>query len=146
MTEVDEIVADHERVPEQRSGQRRLAAEVTGLVHGGDAVQAAQAASEVLFGSPVDSVAAGTLYAIAGEVATTTVGRDALDTTLLELLIRTDLVSSKGEARRALAEGSIYVNNERRSEDRIDPAADLLHGRFLLLRRGKRRYHLVAVD
>ena len=155
---VDEIadLADaHRRDPGRREAQRTLADEVTSLVHGPAAAAAAREAGRILFGAPVDGMDEAAFAALAGEVPTSTVslaaaeGFDVASNTfdLVELLASTGLAASKGDARRGLSEGSVYVNNQRVSGEAPTVAADrLLHGRYLLIRRGKRRHHLVRVQ
>lgn len=155
VAEVAEVVEAHQRDPGQREAQRTLASEVTSLVHGPAAATAAEEAAGILFGSPVDNMDEAAFEALAAEVPTSDVsltpddGFDAASNSfdLVELLASTGLASSKGDARRGLSEGSVYVNNERVSTDVSAVAAErLLHGRYLLLRRGKRRYHLLQVE
>jgi tyrosyl-tRNA synthetase len=145
--EVASIVADHAGAPQERTGQRRLAAEVTSLVHGGAAADAAAEATGVLFGGADGLPGADALAMLVGEIPTTT--RDALGggVDLVDLLADTDLARSKSDARRALEEGSAWLNGVRVDPETPDVVTgdDLLHGRYLLLRRGKKRHHLVVV-
>jgi tyrosyl-tRNA synthetase len=135
--EIDELdVARGER-PGQREAQRRLAWEVTAMVHGEAATDAATAASTALFGSgDLATIDPKTLGAALAELpsAPGAVG-DRID----GLFVTAGLAKSNGEARRAIAQGGIYLNN-RRIEDADETLgeADLLHGRFAVLRRGKR--------
>jgi tyrosyl-tRNA synthetase len=147
LDEVDAVASAHEAAPERRDGQRRLAREATALVHGDAAAEAAEAASAVLFGSPLDGVDVGVLEALADEVPTSVVASGPLDAglPLVDVLAGTDLVASKGEARRLLQQGGVYVNNEQVEPDRSLGAGDVLHGRYVLLRKGKDRYHLLDV-
>jgi tyrosyl-tRNA synthetase len=144
--EVTAVVAEHAGSPERRLGQRRLASEVTTLVHGPEAAAAAAEAAAVLFGGDGETPSAEALAMLADEIPTSTAALgEGVD--LVELLAGTDLASSKSDARRALDERSIWVNGRRL--DGVDEAgtvggADLAHGRYLLLRRGKKRHHLVV--
>ncbi len=153
--EIAEVVEAHQGDPGRREAQRTLANEVTSLVHGPSAAVAAEEAAKILFGSPVGDMDEAALEAVADEVPTSDIsltadgGFDAASNTfdLVELLASTGLATSKGDARRGLAEGSVYVNNERVSGEAPAVAAKrLLHGRYLLLRRGKRRHHLLRVN
>lgn len=152
VAEIAEVVEAHQRDPGRREAQHTLANEVTSLVHGPDAAVAAEKAARILFGSPVDDIDEEALEAVAAEVPTSDITEGGFDAAsnrfdLVELLASTGLASSKGDARRGLSEGSVYVNNERVSTDETAVAADrLLHGRYLLLRRGKRRHHLLRVE
>ncbi len=137
-------MAQHAQAPERRLAQRRLAQELTELVHGRQAWATADAAASVLFGG--DPLAAGVeaLEAVRREVPSSTVRRDALDD-VVALLVRTGLAVSNGEARRSLAQRAITANGRRLEPDDGFDQVGLLHDRFLLLRRGRSTYHLVEV-
>lgn len=147
--EVDAVLAEHDPAPERRIAQRRLAHEVTSLVHGEPAAGAAAAASAVLFGAPVEEATPEALAVVGGEVPTTVMSASALadGLDLAEVLGGSGLLAaSKGEARRAIAQGGVYVNGQRAAEDRQLGPADLLHDRWILLRKGKRSYALVELE
>jgi tyrosyl-tRNA synthetase len=132
--------------PEAREAQRALAAEVTELVHGADATSAAIAASEALFGSgDLRALDAGTLEAAFADLPRATIdGANGLPS-VLDLLVQSGLSESRGQARRVLGDGGAYVNNVRVADVAAVPdRADLLAGRWLLLRRGKR--HLAVAE
>jgi tyrosyl-tRNA synthetase len=138
--EREEIVAlekDTEERPAARAAQRRLAEEVTRMVHGEEETRQVIEASQALFGrGSLDSLHAGTLGAALAEAGLV---RLAALGTAAELLRDAGLAASLGEARRTIAEGGAYLNNERLVEaDGPVPAGALLHGRWLVLRRGKR--------
>jgi tyrosyl-tRNA synthetase len=123
--------------PSVRAGQRRLAEEVTRLVHGETETRQAIEASQALFGrGDLSSLSPSTLRAAlveAGLVQVPALG------TVAELLRTAGLASSLGEARRTVAEGGAYINNQRVTDaDATMTPSDLLHGRWLVLRRGKR--------
>ncbi len=142
LDEASEIAAAHKADPGRREGQRRLAAEITRIVHGDEAATAAAGASEVLFGGavPVRQASAAALAFVAAEVPSGQLR--ALGTSVVDVLVDADLARSRSEARRALAEGSVYINGERTSDpERVVDAGDMLHGRYVLLRRGKKRWH-----
>ncbi len=155
VAEIAELIEAHQRDPARREAQRTLANEVTSLVHGPASAGAAEEAAGILFGSPVDDMDEAAFEAVAAEVPTSEIsltpsdGFDAASNSfdLVELLASTGLATSKGDARRGLSEGSVYVNNERiAGEAPTVDAHRLLHGRYLLLRRGKRRHHLLQVS
>lgn len=139
------IAAAHAEAPHQRDGQRRLAREVTTLVHGADAARDAEAASAILFGGDPREASAESLAFVADEVPTTTIERARLQegVDLIALLVEAAVFTSKGEARRTL--NGVAVNSERVEEGRTVSAADLLHDRWVLLRKGK-TYHLVEAS
>lgn len=153
--EITDLVASHKHDPQRREAQRILANEVTALVHGSAMAAAAEKAAQILFGSPIDDMDIPALEAVAAEVPTSVIkltaedGFDEFNSSfdLVELLAASGLASSKGDARRGLREGSIYVNNQRVASEAATVSTDqLLHGRYFLLRRGKRRYHLLHVQ
>ncbi|HEY8373481.1 MAG TPA: tyrosine--tRNA ligase [Pseudonocardiaceae bacterium] len=125
--------------PQLRAGQRRLAEELTTLVHGAEETRRVIAASQALFGrGELRELGAETLAAAMAEAPTGTV-RLADRPTIVDLLVASGLAASKGAARRTVNEGGAYVNNARVTDEEWRPAEeDLLHGRWLVLRRGKR--------
>jgi tyrosyl-tRNA synthetase len=140
--ELEDVLATHGARPEARVAQRRLALEVTALVHGEQAARAAEEASQLLFGGGAADLTAGALATLAGEIPTTEV--DPVGTAFVDLVATTGLASSKSDARRALAAGELWLNAERIGEDRPLGPADLRFDRYVLLRRGKKRHHLVV--
>ncbi len=142
--EIDELeVAVSER-PAARDAQRVLAEDVTTLVHGPDAVAAAVAASRALFGrGELSDLDPATLESAVAELPRAS---GAVGDQLVDLFVSTGLVKSKGEARRAVAEGGAYLNNERVEDpDYVPTAADFLGGEVLVLRRGKKNFAGVEV-
>lgn len=128
--------------PHERAAQRRLARELTTLVHGETATASVEHASRALFGraelTDLDepTLAAALREAGSGEVAEIAPGGPD---SITDLLVATGLVASKGAARRTIAEGGVSVNNVKIATDEWVPQpADFLHGRWLVLRRGKR--------
>ena len=139
VAEIDALVAEHEENPGLRSAQRRLAAEVTTLVHGQSEVDAAVLASSALFGRgdlatlPEPTLAAALVEAGATDLALST------SPTIVDALEAAGLVKSRSEARRAISEGGAYVNNVRVDDpDLVLGDAHALHGSWVVLRRGKR--------
>ena len=134
------IAAAHAEAPHRRDGQRRLAREITTIVHGAEATAAAQEASAILFGGSPAGASAQALEFLASEVPTSpfTAG-----VTLAAVLAATPLASSLSDARRTISQGAASVNGEAVPEDRPLTQADLLYSRWLLLRKGKRNYHLL---
>jgi tyrosyl-tRNA synthetase len=131
--------------PFAREGQRKLAYEVTSLVHGVDATDKVIAASAAVFGNGDLSVLdEATLKAATSELPSATVDAGALG--IIELLVASGLSESKSAARRTVGEGGAYVNNAKVSDpDAVIAATELLHGRYLLLRRGKKNLATVEV-
>ena len=144
--EVEEVVTQHEREPHLRLGQRRLASELTAVVHGESAAMSAVEASEVLFelGADLTSVSESALEFVSGEIPSTR--RPKLNNGIVDLLVETQLSQSRKEAKRAISEGGVYLNGDRVTDAELSPTSeDLLHGRYLLLRRGKKLWHLLVV-
>jgi len=148
LEEARSVIAAHSAAPERRVGQRRLAQELTTLVHGADAATAAADAAHALFGADLESLPPGALAALDGEVDTTALGagRLAEGLDLAALLNETDLATSLSDARRVVKGGGVYVNNVRATVEATVTAQDLRGGRYLLLRRGRHTHHLVRFD
>jgi tyrosyl-tRNA synthetase len=145
--EIERVEAEHAEKPFLRVGQRTLAEQVTTLVHGAEETRRIQAASAALFGGG-DLGTAGLSTLRAALATARPLVRVAAGSvpTVVELLVETGLVQSKGEARRAVGEGGAYVNNERVDDPEHVPSADdLIGGRLLVLRRGKKNFAGVEV-
>jgi len=136
LAELEEATATR---PHERAAQRRLARELTTLVHGADATEAVEHASAALFGrGELDRLDESTLAAALRETSVAELPPGGPDT-IVDLLVATGLSASKGAARRTIAEGGVSVNNVRiDSEEWVAESSDFLHGRWLVLRRGKR--------
>ena len=135
--------------PEKREAQRVLAREVTSLVHGADQVVRAERASGVLFGEDIATLDADDVLAVFADVPSTELPADALGGDgigVVDLVARVQLAPSKGEARRLVQSGGIYVNNRRMT----DPSARLsrdqaIGGRLFVLRKGQKQNHVVRL-
>jgi tyrosyl-tRNA synthetase len=146
----DEIEALEQEIVERPAGrkaQRLLAEELTTLVHGADELERVQAASQALFGQgDLRALDATTLAAAVAEVPHADVIVTGELPTVADLMTACGIVASKSAARRAIAEGGAYLNNEKVvAEDAVPVMGDLLHGEFLILRRGKRTVGAVRV-
>lgn len=144
--EIEALIKESVERPAARTAQRALAEELTTLVHGAEECAAAIAASRALFGQgSLAELGERTLRDALAEVPRITVPPGALPA-VADLLAETGLCKSKSEARRTIAQGGAYVNNVKVEADDATPAlSDLLHGRFLVLRRGKRNIGGVEV-
>lgn len=139
--ELHELEVETNEHAHRRAAQRRLAREMTTLVHGENATKSVELASQALFGR-------GELHdlddrTLMGALAETTIAEfpQGAEPTILDLLVESGLTPSKGAARRAVKEGGAYVNNERVVDVEWVPSADdLLHGQWLVLRRGKKSF------
>jgi tyrosyl-tRNA synthetase len=142
--EIEALEATTAQHPEGRTAQQSLAAELTALVHGPDAANQAASASEALFGrGDLQDLDAEMLSSALGELPHAEV-RGPMPT-IVDLLVATGLAGSRTSARRTVGDGGAYVNNRRVTDQEMVPGeSDLLHGRWLVLRRGKRS--LAAVE
>lgn len=135
--------------PDAREAQRVLAYEVTRLVHGRDAAESAVRASRVLFGEEISGLSDRDLTDIFSDVPSTTMARTALDAGIpvLDLVTQAGVMKSKSEARRLVNGGGLYVNNRRvDSIDRTVTRDDLASQHIMVLRSGKKRYHLLKFE
>ncbi|MGH3762549.1 tyrosine--tRNA ligase [Actinophytocola sp.] len=137
--EIEALAEDTAERPQLRAAQRKLGEEFTRLVHGDHETAQVIAASRALFGrGELRELDESTLTAAMAEAPTGSV-RLADEPTIVDLLVASGLTPSKGAARRAVAEGGAYVNNVKVTDEGWRPAKEeLLHGRWLVLRRGKR--------
>jgi tyrosyl-tRNA synthetase len=134
--------------PHKREAQKRLAFEVTALVHGAVTAKEMAHAADVVYQSEIVGISDTTLAAVFASVPSTTVRRTELESgiLLLDMLRRTGIASSKGEARRLLQSGAIYVNNVRQGNEVMLGSHNLASPSFIVLRSGKKNYHLVRVQ
>jgi tyrosyl-tRNA synthetase len=147
LEEIEQLEKDVAERPHLRSAQRRLATELTTLVHGPHQTAQVVAASQALFGrAELRGLDDTTVETALAEVPEATV--DLADRpTVVDLLVATGLTESRGAARRAVNEGGAYINNVKVTDDQWVPAeGDLLHGRWIVLRRGKRNVAGVRVE
>ncbi|GAA1048264.1 tyrosine--tRNA ligase [Arthrobacter russicus] len=143
--EIEELARATEERPHERAAQKALAWDVNSLVHGVEATEKVIAASAAIFGNgELSDLDESTLRAATAELPHTEVAQSGLG--IVELLVASALVDSNSAARRTIAEGGAYVNNRKVTDADavIDPTA-LLHGRYLLVRRGKRTMAIVEV-
>ncbi|MCH2141307.1 MAG: tyrosine--tRNA ligase [Phycisphaerales bacterium] len=145
---IEEIETQHDAAPHERLAQRRLAAEVTQMLHGADELSRVEAAAEALFSGDISSLDEAMLEAVFADVPASSHPRASIEgegMLLVDLLSETSLASSKREARELLAGGSIAMNGTKVDKsialDRRVLLDDLLHGRTILLRRGKKAWH-----
>ncbi len=149
----DEIGALEEELrkrPHLRNAQRALAEAVTGTVHGETGLARARQATQVLFGGEVEGLPGEEIQEIFADVPSREVPRSALEgegMPLVDLLVDSRVATSKGDARRSIQGGGIYLNNRRVGDlGAAVTAEQALEGRFLILRKGKKRYTLVKLS
>ncbi|MGP6174861.1 tyrosine--tRNA ligase [Corynebacterium sp. A21] len=144
--ELQELEVEVAERPFKREAQKRLAREMTNLVHGEEATKAVELASQALFGrAELSDLDESTLASAVSETEIVKIGAGE-SRGIIDLLVATGLSKSKGEARRAIKEGGAYVNNQRIEDEAWEPAeSDLLHGSWLVLRRGKKNFAGVQI-
>jgi len=148
-SEIEGLEAQHAANPGWREAHKALAREITQLVHGQAALEGAMKASEILFGAEIGETTEEIFRDVVGEVPTTDLPAEKLaeaGTPLTELLVLSGLAPSKGQARKDIEGGGIYVNNLKSPDStRALISADLLFGRYVLLRKGKKSYCVLKV-
>jgi tyrosyl-tRNA synthetase len=148
----DEIAALEsvtQSAPEKREAQRVLAREVTSLVHGSDQVARAERASSVLFGEDITMLEPDDVLAVFHDVPSTELPAESMageGIGMVDLVARVQLAPSKGEARRLVQSGGIYVNNRRVSDPQARLTLDqAIGGRLFVVRKGQKQNHLIRL-
>lgn len=145
--EIEALDADRAAAPEKRDSQRRLAEELTRLVHGDEGLATAQRATRVLFGEEITGLSDTQVAQIFRDVPSRQCARAQLageGLSLLDALVDTGLSKSKGEARRSVSQGGVYVNNRRvETIERTLQTNDLVGQTTIVLRSGKKNYALL---
>jgi len=146
--EIESLEKQHKENPGARIAHKALAKASTDLIHGEHATQEAMRASEILFGGELKGISESTFNDIVGEVPTKEIEKSKLDGAglpLVELLVHSGLSPSKGQARKDLEGGGVNINNVRESGiTRAVTTSDLLFGKHILLRKGKKNYVVVT--
>ena len=146
--EIESLEKQHADNPGARAAHKALAKAATDLIHGDAATHEAIRASEILFGGKLDGIVESTFNEIVGEVPTKEIEKNKLagaGVLLVELLVHTGLCPSKGQARKDIEGGGVNINNVREAgAARAVTAADLLFGKHVLLRKGKKNYVVVT--
>jgi tyrosyl-tRNA synthetase len=147
--DIAELETKHSANPGAREAHKALAKAATDLIHGPSATAEAIRASEILFGGELKDISENTFNDIVGEVPTKEIEKSKLDDAgiaLIELLVHAGLCPSKGQARKDLEGGGVNVNNVREvNVTRNVTASDLLFGKHILLRKGKKNYVVITV-
>jgi tyrosyl-tRNA synthetase len=146
-SEIERLIETVKSNPGAREAQRELARELTAMVHGSDQSEKVEAASSALFGQgDLSALDEKTLTAALSQLPKVTIKKGDAFPTWVDLLAATGVVESKSAARRIVKENGAYLNNEKIvGEDFAPTKADLIHGRFLVLRKGKRDLASVEV-
>jgi tyrosyl-tRNA synthetase len=148
LEEISALLAEQARDPGKRPAQRRLAEDVTARVHGAAAVRSVVEASRLLFGgTELRAAGAEVLRVLSAELPVVRLARGELDgLSVLDALVRAGLATSKGDARRGIQGKGFLVNGEViAAPERSLGAADLLHGEFVMLQKGKRNHAMLVV-
>jgi len=145
----DEIAALEQAVasqPEKREAQRELARQVTRLVHGADAVESAEKITAALFSGDVTQLSEDELVEALQDMPTTVMG-EAAETGLIDLLLEAKAAPSRRQAKQDIESGAVYVNGVKQTGiDTMLTSEQRLHGRYVVLRRGKKNYYLVKFE
>jgi tyrosyl-tRNA synthetase len=149
--EIESLATEVSDNPGRREAQRRLAMEVTGMVHGRAEAEKAVKAAGVLFGGDLSNLSADDLMDIFGEVPSSDIPTATLEPdgmAVVDLVAdHTALVASRGEARRLLRGGGLRINNVTVADDQHRVGkTDAIDGRLLVLRKGKKSYHLIRLN
>ncbi len=147
--EIEELEAAVAGAPEKRAAQIRLAREVTKMVHGAGALESVEKASRALFSEEIGSLSEAELLDVLHEAPRGTLEKGKLagaGISIVDVCVAGGLAASKGEARRLISGGGVYLNNRRVSDEKqaVTPTS-ALHGRFLVLRRGQKEMRLVEL-
>jgi tyrosyl-tRNA synthetase len=144
---IESLEKEHVKNSRAREAHRTLAMEVTNTIHGPEATQAAIRAGDILFGGDLKDIPEWIFNEILGEVPTKEIEKSKLDGAgipLVELLVHAGLCPSKGQARKDIEGGGVNINNVREaSATRAVTSSDLLFGKHVLLRKGKKNYAVV---
>jgi tyrosyl-tRNA synthetase len=145
LAQMEASLAEH---PELREPHRNLAREMTRMIHGETALARAEEATTALFGGEISGLSGDEIADIFAEVPSCELPKTQLEGAglpIADLLISAGLAKSKGEARRSLSEGGIYLNNRRANDGELVTINQALEGRFVILRKGRRNYALVRL-
>ncbi|MEZ4746741.1 MAG: tyrosine--tRNA ligase [Calditrichia bacterium] len=146
--EIAELQSALEERPEQREAQRTLAKEVTQMVHGQNGVDSAEKASQVLFGGEIEGMSAAEVQDIFQDVPSCDIVKTAFEgegMSMIDLLAESGVAKSKGEARRLLQGGGVYLNNRKTEMTQSVTLNDSIDGQFLVLRKGRKNYQFVRI-
>ncbi len=147
--EIDDLEQTVKSAPEKREAQRKLAREVTAMLHGETELERAVRASEVLFGKEISGLGVNEILDIFADVPSTEIDKSKVDGdafTLGDALLISGLAPSKGEAKRLVQGGGVAMNNVRAEDARKSIAAsDFIDGQVLVLRKGAKHYHLIRI-
>lgn len=148
VSEIEKVCGEHKLNPHLRKAQTLLAQEATKILHGEEGLNSAQAASAALFGGDLKGLSEKELKSIFNDVPSTVVPREEIKTgiNIADLLVNTNMQPSKGKARNLISQGGCYINNEKVEDPEfIVNTSSLMHKSMIIIRCGKKSYHLVNV-
>lgn len=147
---IDELEFATRENPEGRAAQKALAVEMTKMMHGETALDKAMQASEALFGGEINGLSAADIKEIFADVPSGVIAADSMNgegLPIVNLLSDCGFMKSKGEVKRAIAEGGVYINNHRVTDVNTSIRKDqFIEGKYLVLRRGKKNYFLLKTE
>ena len=145
--EINELATSTSERPQERQAQRRLANEVVAFGHGSDVAEATEKAGRALFSETIRDLDEATLVQVLADAPTSSMGHDELreGIEIVDLLVRCSLAASRGEARRFVDQGGVYINNAKFTDERVD-LSSALHDRYVVVRRGRRQTHLLVLS
>ncbi len=147
--EISELESSHADRPHERVAHRALAEDVTRCVHGDDGLAGAQRATKVLFGGDISGLGADEISDVFADVPSSEIAGTELEgegTGVLDLFANAGVCKSRGEARRSVEGGGLSINNVRVEDiEAVVRTEDAIEGRFLVLRKGKKTYHMVRI-
>lgn len=146
---IEELKFSVAEKPQEREAQRKLAKEITSIVHGETALSRAEQATQVLFGGSLEGLTGADIEEIFEDVQSTQIPRTDIEVegkSIIDLLVECGIAKSKGDARRSIQEGGINLNNDRITDvEQLIKPDRLIENRYLILRKGRKNYHLVKV-
>ncbi|MDX9804606.1 MAG: tyrosine--tRNA ligase [bacterium] len=148
VSEIEKVCGEHKLQPHLRKAQTLLAEEATKILHGEEGLKSAQAASAALFGGDLKGLSEKELKSIFNDVPSTVVPREEIKNgiNIADLLVNTNMQPSKGKARNLIQQGGCYINNEKAEDPEfIVNTSSLMHKSMIIIRCGKKNYHLVNV-
>lgn len=148
VSEIEKVCGEHKLQPHLRKAQTLLAEEATKILHGEEGLKSAQAASAALFGGDLKGLSEKELKSIFNDVPSTVIPREEIKNgiNIADLLVNTNMQPSKGKARNLIQQGGCYINNEKVEDPEfIVNTSSLMHKSMIIIRCGKKNYHLVNV-
>jgi tyrosyl-tRNA synthetase len=148
ITEIEKVCAEHSEAPHLRKAQTLLAEEATKIMHGDKGLESAKNASAALFGGDLNGLNEKELRTIFNDVPSTVMEKQEIEKgiNIADILVMTKMQTSKGNARRLIEQGGCYINNEKVTDtELVVDENSLLHSSMIIIRNGKKKYHLISL-